>query len=49
MKGGVVIENFFIRDFLYKKFSGGSIRNSEGGVVIRGVVIIISPDFIQKS
>ena len=40
MKGGEVIEKFFIKDFLSKKFSGASRRSLKGG----GVVIVISPD-----
>ena len=38
-EGGVVIEKFFVKDFLSKNFFGASRRSVEGGVVI-----VISPD-----
>ena len=39
-EGGLVIEKFFIKDFLSKKFSGASRRSLEGG----GVVFVIACD-----
>jgi len=35
---GLVIEKFFIKDFLSKKFSGASRRSLEGGVSDKGGV-----------